>query len=127
MPDIYDQEIEYLKRNPRQIYSHWNKSGPLFGRACNPNHDTLSAIGCLTQIRSEDHYNAQTPEITTLIREDSRIPYTPSYAHKYAGICSITLDDLPVFAEWQRKMDIEFQRTIPEIDNFTQYDDLSTS
>ena len=41
-----------------------------------------------------------TPELTKAIRKDPRIPKLPK---------NITVADLPVFAEWQRRLDKEIR------------------
>jgi len=52
--------------------------------------------GCLTQIKWEE-YDGPTPELTAAIRADERIPRSED----------LSLEDLPVFAEWHRKFDVE--------------------
>lgn len=99
--DKYDIAIQNLTLldDPREILDAWgtpkSRNGCLFdyaGRTSTPH------IGCLTQIRSNVKFHAETPELTEKIRNDKRIP-------KYAG--DIKLKDLPVFAEWQRRLDKE--------------------
>lgn len=111
--DKYDFEVERLTKNPILIYEAWNQSTPLFDIAGNPetmDYDDIYAkpIGCLTQIRSfnpnDDEtidWVAQTPELTKEIRNDTRIPSNPHF---------IKVEDLNVFAEWQRKLDKELNR-----------------
>lgn len=57
--------------------------------------------GCITMIRGSNFYVAATPELTAEIRSDERIP-------KNADL--IRVEHLPVFAEWQRKLDIALDR-----------------
>jgi hypothetical protein len=59
--------------------------------------DGAKVCGCLTQIRSDpNYYGAATMDLTNEIAADDRIPCNPY---------DITPEDLPVFAEWQRKID----------------------
>jgi hypothetical protein len=58
--------------------------------------------GCLVMIRQTNSgYQAATLELTAAIKADSRIP-TASWM--------IRLEHLPVFAEWQRRLDMELGR-----------------
>lgn len=105
--DKYDLEVERLTKNPEFIYDSWNDAEPLFQVAARNTHRNY---GCLTQIRQEieiyskgivHEYHAQTSELTKQIRNDERIPKNPK---------DIKVEDLPVFAEWQRKLDKELNR-----------------
>ena len=104
--DKYDEEIEYLSERPDMIETHW----------CNPYCRTANGLfgyldgrggtcGCLTLVRQEpDLYAGGHRHLAPLIREiaaDTRIPTTPD---------RITVEDLPVFAEWQRRLDKELGR-----------------
>jgi hypothetical protein len=109
VPDKYDEAIaELLQDNPsrptfeERVVDAWNypkKRGP--GALFQP-CGQMGACGCLTQIVSREMnfdgapYAAVTPELTEAILADDRIPPTPH---------DITPEDLPVFAEWQRKID----------------------
>lgn len=94
--DQYDKQIErLLDGNPNaavfgsRVWSDWLEGIGLFkmiGSYC----------GCLTQIRSNTLKLGPTPELTAAIRADQRIPLSP---------IQITKESLPVFAEWQRKID----------------------
>jgi len=113
--DKYDKAIELLTRadNPRvEIYDAWaqcstHPAGCLFGYVSKNRQQYIDKVGpyqvcgCLTQIRREAE--AETPELTLAIRADKRIPKIPN---------SITLKDLPVFAEWQRRIDKELGREV---------------
>ena len=106
MADKYDEAIAYLTANPDEIQAAWD-GGYYRGEetsvqaACLFNYansaDDLNC-GCLTQIRSDPTRHAHTFDLTREIRLDSRIP-----------VCAtdITVADLPVFAEWQRRLDKE--------------------
>jgi hypothetical protein len=96
MSDKYDLAIEILTQDPDKIWDAWNhptvnEGGCLFMYA---HHST----GCLTQIRSssEDYCDA-IPQAAEIIA-DERIPKLSS---------DITVESLPVFAEWQRRLDAE--------------------
>jgi hypothetical protein len=93
--DKYDEAIAYLTQHPEEIYDAWNERYlHLFDRC-----GLRSTCGCLTQVKYE-HKQAQTPALTAAIRADDRIPEAEK----------ITVDDLPVFAEWQRRLDKELGR-----------------
>lgn len=95
--DKYDKAIQHLRENPTVIHMAWmdpsgHPGGALF-QFCGPRRD---GCGCLTQIRADIGYRAVNPTLTRRIREDARLPERHS---------QITLSSLPVFAEWQRKLD----------------------
>lgn len=120
--DKYDRSIEYLKANPSRIRTCWlggvnhDEIGyNLFNRAYrngmpNDYRDEVQALpehhgkiftkpdyGCLTQIKaSPNMYMGATKEITEKILADDRIPNSPD---------GITVDNLEVFAEYQRMVD----------------------
>ena len=99
--DIYDLEVERLTENPCEIYLSWVSSGPLF-QFCGP-QDTC---GCLTMV-ARGAINAATVELTEEIRK-----------HKHlfpASGSSIKTKHLPVFAEWQRRIDKDLNRIPPEV------------
>lgn len=133
MSDIYDQEIAYLTENPWQIYKHWNWGTPLFQKAVNLNHLNQLPLriwqyGCLTQIRQVNDsrlppFFAETPILTEQIIVDDRIPASPSKPScgDDENKCTITLEHLPVFAEWQRKLDKELDRTPPQTYDWSLY------
>lgn len=97
--DIYDKAVEYLTAFPECIHDSWNNWGPLFR--------SVSDDGCLTQIRDGRH--RETSGIVQEIQMDERIP-------KKAR--DIKPEHLPVFAEWQRRIDEGFHdgysRTLPK-------------
>ena len=125
MKDIYDEGIEYLTENPEVIHEAWNdpqryegRGGELFGFVgpdwtCNGQvmYDTrgirVGTCGCLQQIRAakKEGYDGKNgdmcmshwPELWREIASDRRLP---SVSEK------ITVADLPVFAEWQRRIDL---------------------
>lgn len=96
MPDKYDLAIESLTANPEKIHEAWNdptrfKEGCLFMYADN-------SSGCLTQIRYQPwRYGRRLAQATEIVA-DERIPEDPN---------EITVETLPVFAEWQRRLDKE--------------------
>jgi hypothetical protein len=74
--------------------------GPLFAYVSydpsDPGAPDGSVCGCLTQVRTGD---VGTPfnDLTEDIRLDERLPHVPE---------DITLESLPVFADWQRVVDV---------------------
>ncbi len=113
--DRYDRDAAYLTDNPEKIKEAWQfptskKGGSLFVKAAR-NIDQLtigdSWCGCLTQIRigGPIGYVAETLELTEAIHADTRLP---------DDVDAITIEHLPVFAEWQRRLDMELQREWPE-------------
>lgn len=108
--DKYDKAIEHLNAHPDEILSAWGAAYPdhptgcLFQYASPSEEAEFQAnrmCGCLTQVRGDD-MNAWTPKLTAEIRADKRIPL---------DVDDVTVADLPVFAEWQRRLDRELQRT----------------
>ena len=98
--DKYDKAIAYLKENPDAIQDAWvtpdlHQAGCLFAFAGPIEKD---GIGCLTQIRGYHAYHAETEALTLEIKNDTRIP---------EGIQDVTVDNLEIFAEWQRRLDKE--------------------
>lgn len=112
--DVYDEAIEYLTSDPltfrERVLRAWGslsqKGGCLFAYV-SPNRKSRwggDSVGCLTTIRLGElgsRENACTPELTVAIRNDDRIPRNPH---------AIKPKDLPVFAEWQRRLDKELNR-----------------
>lgn len=106
--DKYDRAIAYLSEHPEQIVPAWfnpgkHEAGCLFRYATATGfHSGVGdqEYGCLTLIRYGDAV-AETKELTQAIKTDERIPCT---------FYGITLDTLPVFAEWQRRLDKELNR-----------------
>ncbi len=126
MSDKYDRAIEFLTEHPEKIKDAWGHDlldvpaelesdcHDLFGYVENgrgtievwekhvrPDGEGPTPFaGCLTQVKARTHIG-QTPELTAAIVADHRIPDDPD---------NITVDDLPVFAEWQRRIDKELGR-----------------
>jgi hypothetical protein len=124
--DKYDQAIEYLKNNPYRIKTCWlnaihsdDVNTSLFNwayregmsddyreevRALPEHKDKIYCspdYGCLTQIKaSPGSYLGATKEITDKILADDRIPNNPD---------DITVDNLHVFAEYQRMVDEAYE------------------
>ena len=107
--DKYDEAIEYLNANPDDIRIAWgapmfHPAGCLFEYA-SPSGETDVGVGCLTMIKGNSRFSVYKvdgihKELTEAIRADDRIPDLS---------CDITLNDLPVFAEWQRRLDKEIR------------------
>lgn len=107
--DKYDAAIAYLTAYPSEIARAWamvstHPAGCLFafcgrtGSADDKDEEGRRFCGCLTQVRNGDH--AYTPALTAAIRADARIPGNDQ---------QITIESLPVFAEWQRRLDREIR------------------
>jgi len=110
--DKYDRAINYLKSHPDEIYDAWDdslhKAHSPFAHCTPSGHMDFVAhgrCGCLTEIRGGTKVG-WTPELTDEIRNDGRIPSSPQ---------GITVDDLPVFAEWQRRLDKELRKKKAEV------------
>lgn len=91
--DKYDQQIEILTSKPFLIPMEWAKAEGIFKR--------VGPLACLTFIRKESEYSVYINgepdmELTKEIRDDERIPKQ--------GV-DIKVEHLPVFAEWQRRID----------------------
>ena len=126
--DKYDDAIAYLTENPEDIHDAWSdpeewegRGGELFGFVgpdWKDNSNTVAyrgevsgTCGCLQQIRAAyksekcgmyalDDTNmtlSHWPDLWERIARDRRLP---------ADSSDIGLEDLPVFAEWQRKLDV---------------------
>ena len=115
----YDKQIAYLTKNPERINDEWMSSRSLFkfvGGGDSPlrileGGETKRQMGCLTMIRKSPELCAafigKEPheELTRQIAVDERIP---------KDVGSITVDDLPVFKEWQERVDemiINYEKT----------------
>jgi hypothetical protein len=104
-PDKYDKAIAHLVEYPEEIKHAWlycdsHDAGCLFefsGSGDGSRTESGAFCGCLTQVRSRQH-PAYSDYWTAQIRADSRIPL---------NACDITVETLPVFAEWQRRLDAE--------------------
>lgn len=117
--DRYQQDVEYLTKNPRHIYSAWASGGEdychptpgssLFRFAYNRRHrnEVHGVPGCLTMLRNGmGDRVAQTEELTRAIASDTRLPKL---------VREITIDHLPIFAGWQRRIDQETGRQAPPL------------
>lgn len=115
--DAYDEAVASLKGKDkvkiRQIWGDHkiHAAGILFGIVHPDRNIDSNKYGCLTQIRQDaaagytctEPWIGYTPELTEAISQDERIPTNID-----------TVDDYEVFAEWQRRIDIELNRTPPE-------------
>lgn len=122
MKDKYDEAIEYLTANPHDIFTAWlhpidsdrdeiKQAHCLFAYVAATRSDkSYESCGCLTQIRGAGYvavsHGEEVTSLTEEIRRDERIP-----ASAPDGSCpAIAVADLPVFAEWQRRLDKELGR-----------------
>ena len=123
--DKYDRAIEYLTENPDDIYDAWSNpsewegcGGELFGfvapdwrnnhsKVYNTRDVYVGTCGCLQQIRQDYKENggdgksgdmcmSHWPRLWENIARDERIP---------SDADEIGVEDLVVFAEWQREID----------------------
>lgn len=111
--DKYSEAVAYLTEHPEEISDTWfhastHRHGCLFA-FCTPSGERVARqdgkhCGCLTMIRGKwwGDGNAWTDDLTAAILADERIP---------AADDDIGVDDLEVFAEWQRKLDVILNRT----------------
>lgn len=103
--DRYDVAVEYLTKHPEDIQACWtwpwsdHPGGCLF-LLCSKDQNRANGCGCLTQVRAGT-LDAERYHHTLAIRADERLPANPN---------DIRVEDLPVFAEWQRKLDRELGR-----------------
>lgn len=110
--DRYDQEVERLTRNPSKIEDSWSMSEPLFDFCTISRSGTTRPdgrlCGCLTFVRKNSTFGgyAWTDELTDAIQNDARLPFNAE---------DIRPKHLPVFAEWQRRIDRELGRTPPPL------------
>lgn len=105
--DKYDIAIEFLTKHPEHIENAWFFPAPNKLEEVNQAHCLFQVVGdcnnfgCLTQIKYyAQAYKACTPELTEQIIADERIPNSHL----------IKVTDLPIFAEWQRRLDKELNR-----------------
>jgi hypothetical protein len=113
--DSYDKAIEYLKNNPSQIIDVWDDpkshfSGVLFQSVTPDGMGQTNSYGEFCGDICEVHSNlasAWTDELAEELLEDFRIPEIFA-SHDYKPRISIEL--LPLFAEWQRKIDNALNR-----------------
>lgn len=110
--DKYDRAVLFLKKHPSEITRAWFESGPearkrahcLFQYVTPTGKAKLRSdgrpCGCLTQVKIGCAV-AWTEALTQAIRTDVRIP---------SSYLKIRAEDLPIFAEWQRKLDRLLER-----------------
>jgi hypothetical protein len=103
--DKYDLEIERITKavdngDSEAIWGAWFHATCLFQFASRSGR-TKKSIGCLTMIRhNPKRFHAETEALTEEISKDERIPKNEN---------GITIKTLPVFAEWQRRLDKELR------------------
>ena len=96
-----DGAVEYLQAHPDEIRDAWvdpsnHLAGQLFEIVYSRRREPCGTIGCLTQIKSGNYEAQDSDELTAAIRADDRIP---------SSRASVTSDSLPVFAEWQKRIE----------------------
>ena len=111
--DKYDEAIAYLTENPELMGKAWavpyEDTAPKLAQAhclfrIVDNSETFeqergSECGCITQVKCGAM--AATSELAKAIFNDNRIP---------SSWTEITVAHLPIFAEWQRRIDKELNR-----------------
>ena len=113
--DIYDKAITYLKNNPTQISEVWDDpkshfSGVLFQAVTPSGYSEENPEGLFCGDICEIHSflaHGWTEVLEEAIAQDHRIPKL--FANNN-HVPKITVDTLPVFAEWQRKIDAILNR-----------------
>lgn len=104
--DKYDEQIKFLRQNPNHLWDQWQSAKGLFkfagymGGTLTDTEVMGFPMGCLTMIRGGNYY-AYTKgkpdlQLTKDIQADERLPEFEA---------NITVESLPVFAEWQREID----------------------
>lgn len=113
--DLYDKAIEYLKSNPDQIMLSWDDpkshfTGILFQAVTPDGYASESPdgfmCGDICQIKALDAH-AWTSELQEEIAKDPNIPVLFASNNK---IPKITVHNLEIFANWQRKIDKALNR-----------------
>jgi hypothetical protein len=96
--DRYMLHARALSTRPQAIHSEWADGVALFRIV-----DPFGGCGCLTQVRlwGTDYAASRAPRIRELCMEVSRDVRIPAYPE------DITVEHLPVFVEWQRRLDAE--------------------
>jgi hypothetical protein len=96
--DRYMLHARALSTRPQDILGEWGDGVALFRIV-----DSSGRCGCLTQIRSwgTDYAASREPRIRELCMEVARDARIPAYPE------DITVEHLPVFVEWQRRLDAE--------------------
>ena len=114
--DVYDLEVDRLTKVYEEeglqafrsaVCTSWGDAEPLFS-FCTPTGNSTApgtecCFGCLTTVHNGAHF-AWTPAITQSIRDDERLPNYDDQIEPH---------HLPIFAEWQRRLDKELGRTPP--------------
>ena len=109
-PDAYDKAVAWLTENPLEIEDAWcigneHPAWILFGYCTPSRYSETHSCGCLTMVRGVSWRLAfEDDELTEAIKADERLPRSPG---------NITPEHLPVFAEWQRRMDKLWNRPAP--------------
>jgi len=113
--DLYDKAISYLHDNPDKVQEVWDDpkshfSGILFQSVTPSGYSEENSDGLfcgdICEIRSFLAH-AWTETLEEQINADPRIPKL--YANN-DFLPKMSIDTLKVFAEWQRKIDVELNR-----------------
>lgn len=110
--DKYDEAIAWLTEHPDQIQAAWwppdgdeilaTQQAHCLFQTTAPRPLGAKPCGCLTEIRCAPHlFTGPSPSLHDQIAGDNRIP---------KAFDEIGAEHLPVFAEWQRRLDKELGR-----------------
>jgi len=141
--DRYDWAVQHLQRIDDDEFQHavqaaWDEphdwdGGSLFlgtaagGDVWAPRPCDGKPCGCLTQVKlgHQQRMNGElsplvawTDELTAAIQADERLPNHPS---------RVTKESLPVFAEWQRRLDYELSRHVRCNDDYALRESLGNN
>lgn len=106
--DKYDKAIQYLRANPSEIYRAYSyceshQAGCLFQFVTKTGRSSERHHGCLCLLRFDPNlFWCDVKSLDIEIKNDTRIPIYGS---------DITVDNLHIFAELQRKIDVVLERT----------------
>lgn len=112
--DVYDKAVKYLTEEPGEIGKAWIEGYVFAGEYSHPcsvlfrsGYPSGMTGRCLTNLRQGKCYprpSTKLQELENLITLDHRIPMNDG---------DIKPEDLPVFAEWHRRLDKELNREVP--------------
>lgn len=96
----YDEQVEYLNRNPNMILSDWINAKGIFKFIGQEGNDSTGTGGCVTTVRNTSDVvrirGIEQEEFTQTIRNDTRIPEKGE---------DIGIEDLLIFKEYQEMGD----------------------
>lgn len=108
----YLRHVEALKgMNREERYRAWSwVKSPVFVFCCKdktlPSSTVSPRCGCPTMVAVNNHYIAETEELTALLRADERLKAIDTH--------NLTDSDIDYLAEWQERIDEMLGREPPE-------------